>query len=152
MCPALQPRLRFPTRVSWFPVAPALTKTKASSLGFSRFFSRGFCTRCLGFTNFVAKAYAGLASGDLLILSGRRLWVFFSRCSQGHFERFLLFPPFTGFRKARPGTKFSYSSGLGSATHSLNAAALPNPAGVLTALRKFIPRRAARDQAEPGRQ
>jgi hypothetical protein len=30
----------------------------------------GFCTRCLGFTNFVAKAPAGLASGELLILSG----------------------------------------------------------------------------------
>jgi hypothetical protein len=31
---------------------------------------RGFCTRCLRFTNFVAKAHARLASGDLLNLSG----------------------------------------------------------------------------------
>jgi hypothetical protein len=47
ICPALRPRLRVPTRLSWFPVAPALTKTKASYNWFFVAHSRGFCARCL---------------------------------------------------------------------------------------------------------
>jgi hypothetical protein len=72
--PTTSPRasgfLRLPTRLSWFAVAPVQSKTKAPCNWFFVALSRGFCTRCLRFTNFVAKAHARLASSDLLVLSG----------------------------------------------------------------------------------
>jgi hypothetical protein len=47
ICSASRPGLRVPTRLSWFPIAPALTKTKASRGWFFAAHFRGFCARCL---------------------------------------------------------------------------------------------------------
>jgi hypothetical protein len=75
ICPALRSRPRFPARFSQFTFAPTQSTVKASCIWYFEAQSRGFCTRCLRFTNLVAKAHASdlwsaLASGDVLNLSG----------------------------------------------------------------------------------
>jgi hypothetical protein len=100
ICPALRPRLRCPysLTVRPFPL-PLSQRRKPHAIVYFVAQSRGFCTRCLRFTNLVAKTHARLASSDLLCLPGwnARLPVASTRPSR---KVSSYNPPSTSFRVA----------------------------------------------------